>query len=173
MALVRTCLEVLAVTNPASAGAIHIRAATAADADTLAAFNRALAAESEGRPLDARRVLAGVRRLLGDPARGVYYVAERGGNVIGQMLVTREWSDWRDGWFWWIQSVYVAPDARRVGVYRRLHEHVAALARAAGDVCGLRLYVERENTRAQAVYRQLGMTQTAYLLYETDWTPVS
>lgn len=163
--------DALNACDPAHGSTIRIRVAVAADADTIAAFNRALADESEGRPLDVVRVGAGVRRLLSDPARGVYYVAERGGNVVGQMLVTREWSDWRDGWFWWIQSVYVAPDARRLGVYRRLHQHVAALARGAGDVCGLRLYVEKENTRAQAVYRQLGMTQTAYLLFETDWTP--
>lgn len=147
-----------------------IRRANPADADTITAFNSAIAEETEGRILPADTIARGVRRLLADPGLGVYYVAERGGSVIGQLLITCEFSDWRDGVFWWIQSVYVVPSARRTGVYRALHKHVEHDARAAGNVCGLRLYTDRNNTAAQAVYRQLGMTRSNYIMYEADWT---
>ncbi len=149
---------------------LRVRLATPADADTITAFNVALAAESEGRALDPAVVARGVRRLLAEPAYGVYYVAERAGRVVGQLLITYEFSDWRNGVFWWIQSVYVAPDARRGGVYRALHEHVVAEARRQGDVCGLRLYVDRSNAPAQAAYRRVGLTATDYVLYEVDWS---
>jgi GNAT superfamily N-acetyltransferase len=149
--------------------ALSIRRATPADADVIAAFNAALAVESEARRLDARVVASGVRRLLSDPTLGVYYVAECGGSVVGQLLITFEFSDWRDGMFWWIQSVYVLPDQRRHGVYRALHEHVAGAARRDGRVCGLRLYVDRRNARAQEVYRRLGLEPAGYELYEIDW----
>jgi GNAT superfamily N-acetyltransferase len=86
------------------------------------------------------------------------------------MMLTVEWSDWRDGWFWWIQSVYVEPEHRRQGVYALLHRYVRELARRAGDVVGLRLYVERDNERARRVYERLGMRPTAYLVYEEDWS---
>lgn len=149
---------------------IRIRAATLQDADTLTRFNLAMAQETEDRALDESTVRAGVSRLLNDPTRGVYYVAERDGNVLGQLMVTYEWSDWRDGVFWWIQSVYVRPECRGAGVYRRLHEWVAQLARRNGRVCGLRLYVEQDNRAAQQVYERMGMRCTAYRLYETDWS---
>lgn len=149
---------------------VTIRTASADDAETVTANNLALAQEAEGRRLDPDTVCSGVRRLLADPTRGVYYLAERDGKVVGQLLITREWSDWRDGWFWWIQSVYVNPDARRQGVYRTLHQHVEAQARHQPDVRGLRLYVDSGNTRAQRVYEQLGMKQSGYILYETDWS---
>ena len=154
---------------------LRIRAATLADADTVAAFNIAMAQETEQKRLDPEVVGRGVRRVLGDAALGRYYVAERAGpaglaEIVGQMLLTFEFSDWRDGLFWWIQSVYVRPDARRAGVYRALHEHVAQAARVSGDACGLRLYVDRHNTRAQQVYRRLGMVATEYALFETDWS---
>ncbi len=145
-----------------------VRPATPPDADIIAAHNVAMAAETEGRTLDPATVRAGVRRVLEDPTRGRYYLAARRDRIVGQLLVTREWSDWRDAWFWWIQSVYVIPGARRGGVYRLLHEHVVAEARAAGDVCGLRLYVERENFAAQRVYEQMGLNATHYLLFEAQ-----
>ncbi|MEW6253158.1 MAG: GNAT family N-acetyltransferase, partial [Planctomycetota bacterium] len=151
---------------------IVIRGAALADADTIAGFNVALAAETEGKQLDPDVIGRGVQRILTDPALGRYYVAERsvGGRpqVAGQLLVTFEFSDWRDGLFWWIQSVYVRPEARRSGVYRALHRFVEREARTSGGTCGLRLYVDRNNTRAQQVYRSLGMAATAYDLYETD-----
>jgi ribosomal protein S18 acetylase RimI-like enzyme len=121
---------------------------------------------TEGRSLDREVLGRGVERALGDPSRGSYYVAELGDRVAGCLLVTREWSDWRDGWFWWIQSVYVHPDFRGRGVYSSLHEEVRAAARGAGDVVGLRLYVERHNERAQRTYRRLGMRDAGYLVFE-------
>lgn len=149
---------------------IIVRTATNRDAETVIAFNLALAEESEGRSLRPDVVAAGVRRLLADPALGTYYLAESGGAVVGQLLITREFSDWRNGHFWWIQSVYVSADARQRGVYRMLHRHVEAAARSTGDACGLRLYVDQHNTRAQQVYARLGLRPTAYDFYELDWS---
>lgn len=150
--------------------AIRIRPATEGDAVSIADGNSAMAIETEGRALQPETVLRGVQRLLGDPTRGVYFLAEVEGKPAGQLLITYEWSDWRDGWFWWIQSVYVWPAWRRQGIYRALHAHVEQLARADADVRGLRLYVEAENDAAQATYRALGMHETGYRLYETDWS---
>ncbi len=149
---------------------VTIRTATVADGEAVMANNAAMAAETEGRRLDPDTLRSGVGRVLADPTRGVYYLAELDGSVVGQLLITKEWSDWRDGWFWWIQSVFVAPEARRTGVYRVLHEHVVAEARRAGDVCGIRLYTEQENTQAQQVYERMGMTRSAYVMYEADWS---
>jgi ribosomal protein S18 acetylase RimI-like enzyme len=149
---------------------IQIRRATAADAAALAQGNITMAAETEDRALDGDTVRRGVAAVLADAARGQYFVAQRDGQVVGQMLITYEASDWRDGTFWWIQSVHVSAAARGQGVYRALHRYVEAQAKAAGDVCGLRLYVEKSNTRAQAVYRAMGMGCTEYDLYEIDWS---
>jgi GNAT superfamily N-acetyltransferase len=146
-----------------------IRRGEPADAQALADHNVRMAAETEGRDLDAARTLSGVSRALADPGRGVYYVAEDDGAVIGQLMVTREWSDWRDGWFWWVQSVYVRATHRGQGVYRALWEHVVATARAEGDICGIRLYVERENVNALAVYHRLAMVDAGYVMMEVDW----
>ena len=149
---------------------ISIRVAVAADAEVIARSNAAMAEETEQRRLDQSTLLAGVRGLLQDPGKGVYYLAEHGGRVVGQLMLTYEWSDWRNGMFWWIQSVYVAPDLRRKGVYRALHRHVEAAARRTPGVCGIRLYVESENAVAQNAYHQLGMVRTGYLMFETDWS---
>jgi GNAT superfamily N-acetyltransferase len=143
-----------------------LRSATPADATIIAEFNRRLAWESEHKALDGSTLAAGVAAVLADPARGSYYVALEDDEVVGQLLITTEWSDWRNGWFWWIQSVYVREDARRRGVFRALHEHVASLARGRGDVIGLRLYVEQENHRARATYDRLGLAGTGYLVLE-------
>ncbi|MDF1702208.1 MAG: GNAT family N-acetyltransferase, partial [Planctomycetota bacterium] len=102
------------------------------------------------------------------PAHGFYLVAERSGTTAGSLMITPEWSDWRGGFFWWIQSVYVAPDHRRTGVYRALYDQVQAYAQEADDVIGIRLYVERENEGAREVYRRLGMEETPYRLYESS-----
>jgi len=157
-------------TQAGSREAVRVREATPADLELLVAGNLALAEESEGRRLDESVLEAGVAAVLADPARGRYLAAERGGELAGQLLLTWEWSDWRNGWFWWIQSVYTWPWARRSGVYRALYTEVGLRARARGDVRGLRLYVARENEIAQRVYDRLGMPRAAYLLHEGDWS---
>lgn len=143
-----------------------VRDARPADLEALVAFNLAMAAETEDKDLHAPTLRRGVLRALGDAARGRYLLAELQGAPAGALLLTLEWSDWRDGWFWWIQSVYVAPAARRRGVYRALHDAVVARARAAGDVVGVRLYVERDNAGAQRTYEALGMRPAGYRMYE-------
>jgi ribosomal protein S18 acetylase RimI-like enzyme len=145
---------------------VTVRTATAADADRLARFNAAMAEETENKTLSPETVRAGVQSLLDDPSRGFYLVAVRDEAVVGSLMITTEWSDWRNGQFWWIQSVYVQPAARRTGVYTALHRAVRRRAKAAGDVCGLRLYVERGNEGARETYEALGMTETSYRMYE-------
>jgi len=146
--------------------AVTIRRGEPRDADTIAAFNRRMAWETEHKHLDPEVLARGVGRVFTDPAKGFYLVAEAGGEVVGQLMVTFEWSDWRDGWFWWVQSVYVREDHRRLGVCKALYADVMARARSAGDVAGVRLYVERDNARAQATYRNLGMGDAGYLVCE-------
>ena len=148
---------------------ITIRDATPDDAGIISDFNTRMAKETEGRPLAPGSIAAGVSAALRDPAKGRYWVAEIEGSVVGQLLVTFEWSDWRNGTFWWIQSVYVHADHRRAGVFSALYRHVEKLAREAPDVCGLRLYVERHNRRAQETYLALGMTTPGYIVMEADF----
>jgi GNAT superfamily N-acetyltransferase len=145
---------------------IVIRQAGPADAAVVAEFNRLLALESEGKELDRSLLEPGVRAALVDPAKGRYYVAERDGQVIGQLGVTYEWSDWRNGWFWWVQSVYVVVPARRQGVFRALFRHVEDAARTESGVVGIRLYVERDNRAAHDTYQGLGLDWTSYLVME-------
>jgi GNAT superfamily N-acetyltransferase len=145
---------------------VSIRRAVPADEAVLAEFNAALAWESEQKRLDAQVLLAGVRAVRADANKGFYTVAERDDEVVGQVLVTFEWSDWRNGWFWWIQSVYVRADARRGGVFRELFRTIQRQAEADPTVIGLRLYLERDNTRARQTYRALGMSDTPYELLE-------
>jgi ribosomal protein S18 acetylase RimI-like enzyme len=149
--------------------AVTVRPATLADLDVLVRFSAAMARETEGRALDLKRLRKGVRAVLASERHGRYLVAESGAAVVGQLLLTYEWSDWRNGVFWWIQSVYVEPSARRRGVYQTLHKHVVRDARERGDVCGVRLYVEKDNRRARTAYTSLGMTATAYRIYEQDF----
>jgi GNAT superfamily N-acetyltransferase len=127
-----------------------------------------MAQETEDKPLDLDLVTAGVRHLFDDEARGFYLIAEREGAAVGQLMVTFEWSDWRDGVFWWIQSVFVAKEHRRTGVYRALYDAVVDRAKQSGDVCGIRLYVERDNEIAQQTYADLGMHETHYRMYEVE-----
>jgi GNAT superfamily N-acetyltransferase len=144
-----------------------IRRAGPTDAATVIDFNQRLARETEGKTLDPAVLAAGVAASLADPeVKGPYFLAVEGDAVLGQVGVTFEWSDWRNGWFWWLQSVYVVPEARGRGVFRALYEHVAGLARRDPQVTGLRLYVERDNRAAQQTYRRLGMEASAYLLFE-------
>lgn len=148
---------------------IRIRDATASDIDRIAEFQQALALESEGKTLDDRLLLPGIRRVFQDPARGFYLVAESEDTVVGSLLITYEWSDWRNANFWWIQSVYVDSQWRRRGVYRALHAYVHDIATSRDDICGIRLYVERNNTVAQQTYNSLGMSHSQYHLYEIDF----
>lgn len=143
-----------------------IRRATVADTAVVAEFNRLLAKESEGKTLDAALLLPGVRAGLEDPRKSLYFLAEEGGAAVGQLGVTTEWSDWRNGWFWWIQSVYVRPEARRRGVFRALYAHVEALARADAEVIGLRLFVAHDNHAAQKTYQEIGMRSAGYFVLE-------
>ncbi|MEZ6065557.1 MAG: GNAT family N-acetyltransferase [Planctomycetaceae bacterium] len=143
-----------------------IRPASLDDAATIADLNCRLAWESESLTLDPARVLAGVVRALEDGSRARYWLAIVDGRVVGQLMQTWEWSDWRNGMFWWIQSVYVLPDYRRQGVFRRLHQHLRDLAIADPDVVGLRLYVEHANQAAKATYARLGMSTTGYEVLE-------
>lgn len=148
---------------------LTIRSAKLADKDVIAGYNVAMAGETEAIRLDLDRVRRGVEAVLADPAKGFYTVAEADGRVIGQAMVTFEWSDWRNGVFWWLQSVYVDPAHRGRGVFRSIYEHLLERARADGGVCGIRLYVERENEPAQAAYRRLGMEATVYQMFEVDF----
>lgn len=143
-----------------------IRPANAADVETLARWAEAMALETEGKVLDPATIRAGIAAGLADPGKARYLVAERDGRAVGTLMLTTEWSDWRNGWWWWIQSVYVAEDARRLGVFRALYDHVAAAAQATAGVCGLRLYVENDNARAQATYAALGMADAHYRVFE-------
>ncbi|WP_114240922.1 GNAT family N-acetyltransferase [Dyella sp. C9] len=147
---------------------ITIRAATRADIADIAQWNQAMAWETEHKALDGTRLERGVSVVFDEPRRGFYLVAELDGVPSGCLLVTYEWSDWRAGDFWWIQSVYVVEAARRAGVFRRLYENVRQRAQAA-DAVGLRLYVETENERAQGTYANLGMARCAYYMYEAEF----
>jgi len=149
-----------------------IRAARSEDAAVVAEFNAAMALETEHKRLDPAILRAGVEHAISNPEIARYFLAEIDGRVAGQLMITMEWSDWRNATFWWIQSVYVRPEHRSRGVFKALYRHVEAIARERKDVCGLRLYVERENAAAQAVYRRLGMCDTGYLVYEVDWSKV-
>lgn len=145
---------------------LRIRPATADDVARLAAWAEAMAWETEHKRLDPDTVRRGVAGVFEQPGRGRYFIAERNGVPVGTLMLTYEWSDWRDGDWWWIQSVYVEPAHRRQGVYAALHAHVQVLARASERVRGLRLYVERDNTRAQQTYEALGMADAGYRMYE-------
>ena len=145
-----------------------IRQAVLADAEIIAQFNVALARESEALELEADCVRPGVEALLRDPAKGTYFVAVSAGEVVGQLLITHEWSDWRNGDFWWLQSVYVRADFRRRGIFRALFDFVQAKAAASRDVCGLRLYMEQDNARAREAYWRLGMEETHYRVFERN-----
>jgi ribosomal protein S18 acetylase RimI-like enzyme len=144
---------------------ITLRNAEATDWATIAEFNRALAAETEDKTLDWEIISAGVRRVLADEAKGRYFIAESAGRIVGMTMITYEWSDWRDGWIWWIQSVYVHPEFRGRGVFGRLYRHILAVSAAAG-VRAVRLYVLNSNTAARAIYARLGMHESGYTVLE-------
>jgi GNAT superfamily N-acetyltransferase len=146
--------------------ALSVRTAGPSDAAVVADFNIRLAAESENLRLDAGSVALGVAALMADPAKGVYFLACEGDAVLGQLAITREWSDWNNGWWWWIQSVYTVTEARGRGVFRTLYQHVIDKALVSGDVVGVRLYVKRHNDRAKNAYRAAGMVDNGYEVFE-------
>ena len=145
---------------------IRIRRGAASDASLIASHNLAMARETEGQLLDPVTVEGGVRAVLADPSLGFYMVAEEGGRIIGQCMVTPEWSDWRCRHFWWVQSVYVVPGRRKAGVFRRILAAVQEEAALDPGIAGIRLYVDRDNTTAQAAYRALDFTESRYLMFE-------
>jgi ribosomal protein S18 acetylase RimI-like enzyme len=149
---------------------VVVRPAQSTDTPIIVAFNCQLASESENRHLDQDRVAAGVAALFKSTERGQYFVAEVDGAVVAQLLITYEWSDWRNGMFWWIQSVYVVAKHRRSGVFSNLYQTVSKLAKQDPTVCGLRLYVEQENDGARDTYLSRGMSMTGYEVMEIDFT---
>jgi len=147
---------------------VNIRIANAKDADSLVEFNQAMALETEGKHLDAATLRNGVEAVFGDAKKGFYVVCEIESRIVGGLMVTYEWSDWRNAWFWWIQSVYIRPEARGQKIYSRLYDFVKTAASDAGNVCGFRLYVESDNTNARRVYDAVGMHASHYLMYEEE-----
>jgi GNAT superfamily N-acetyltransferase len=145
---------------------IVCRRALPADAETIARFQESMANETESITLDPGTVRRGVATVLSTPALGHYWLAEGGGSVIASLMITFEWSDWRNRMVWWIQSVWVEEPWRRRGVYATMYRHVRAIAENDANVAGIRLYVDRRNTRAQEVYRRLGMNGDHYLAFE-------
>lgn len=152
---------------------ILVRPARPEDMETIVFFSAAMALETEGRQLDLDRLRTGTSFLLASPAHGFFQVAETTGQgvatLVGQLMVTYEWSDWRNGVFWWIQSVYVDPAWRRQGVFRRLYDTVLTETKQRPEVCGVRLYVDAHNHAAQEAYRRVGLTPSTYMVYEKDF----
>jgi ribosomal protein S18 acetylase RimI-like enzyme len=146
-----------------------IRRGELKDLDILVEFNQALVYETEHKTLPVQVITGGVETLLKTPSLGFYLLAEKNNQVVGSLMITTEWSDWHNGLYWWIQSVYVHQDFRRQGVFRKLYEFVKTQAENPENdlkVCGFRLYVERENTVAQNTYQSLGMKESYYHIYE-------
>ncbi|MCP9452459.1 MAG: GNAT family N-acetyltransferase [Nitrospira sp.] len=152
---------------------IRVRGAKRADVDSLVTFSLAMAWETERRNLDEARLRRGILAVLSNPHRGSFILAEvmepNRHCIVGQLMLTFEWSDWRNGVFWWVQSVYVEPAWRRRGIYRSLYQHVLGKAKSDPTVCGIRLYVARGNRIAQTVYRRVGLIKTNYIVYEQDF----
>jgi GNAT superfamily N-acetyltransferase len=144
----------------------RVRTAALSDLEFIVDCNARIAEETEQRVLDRALLVPGVRALLDDPAKGRYFIAEESGRALGQLMYTTEWSDWRNGAFWWIQSVYVLAEARRRGVFSFLYRHLEGLARATAGVCGIRLYMEMHNQTALATYAHLGLRDSGYQVLE-------
>ena len=145
---------------------INLRLATVRDIDYITLFNTEMAFETENINLDQADLRLGIAAVLSDSNLGFYLISELEGVLIGQILITKEWSDWRNAWFWWIQSVFVEPNHRRKGVYSAMYKKIVDMADREGNVCGLRLYVDSDNLSAKQVYSHLGMSQSHYDLYE-------
>ena len=147
---------------------MNIRLAEKTDIDALVEFNQAMAFETEGKRLEAEILKPGVAAVFADEHKGFYVVAVVDDVIAGGLLVTFEWSDWRNKWFWWIQSVYITPDYRGRSIYRGMYEFVKSRSDQQGNVCGFRLYVEHDNEHAQRVYEKVGMHRSHYLAYEEE-----
>jgi len=148
---------------------ITVRRATRDDLADVVAFNHALARDTERKHLDRATLSAGVLWALQHSRCNPYFMAELDGRVVGQCMITYEWSDWENGWIWWFQSVYVMPEFRGRGVFRALFQHVQKLARERPDATSLRLYVMKDNTAARATYARLGMKPSGHEVYEMDF----
>ena len=142
-----------------------IKKATPEDIARIAEFNRRMARESENFILDPDIALSGVKNLFNQPELGFYIVAQKESKIVGSLMITKEWSDWRNGIIWWIQSVYVLPDYRRKGLFREMYQYIRKMA-VRQNISGLRLYVDKENLTALNTYQALGMTETDYKLFE-------
>ncbi len=148
---------------------VRVRLARRVDIDAIADFNVAMARETEDKDLARDRVGDGVGRLFEEPKHGFYVVAESGDAVVGSLMITYEWSDWRCGVFWWIQSVYVRPEWRQRGVFSAMHDFLKVAASQDDDVCGFRLYVEKTNAIARSTYEKLGLAEVYYRVYEEEF----
>ncbi len=146
--------------------AITVRKANQKDADFIVKMNKALAFESENLLLDEAILHEGVAGCLEDSLKGFYFIAEIDGEIVGQLMITFEWSDWRNGWIWWVQSVYVAAEFRRMGLFKTLFRHIENLAKKEKDVVALRLYVESNNNHAKNVYQKVGMKYADYQVFQ-------
>lgn len=144
---------------------ITVRKAVESDAPSIIDFQLKMARETEELELDPETVNRGVYAVFQDPSRGQYYVADSSGKIIASLLITYEWSDWRNCYVWWFQSVFVMPECRRQGIFRKMYDHIKQLAEEL-DIAGLRLYVETMNLRAQQTYESLGMSSEHYAFYE-------
>jgi GNAT superfamily N-acetyltransferase len=144
---------------------ITIREATWEDAAVIAEFQVLMAKETEGYTLDHNIIARGVSAVFEDPSKGRYFIAGEAGKPVASLLITPEWSDWRNSYVWWFQSVYVIPEARRRGIFRMMYIHVRDMA-VKENIAGLRLYVETDNSRAQKTYEAMGMDSTHYRMYE-------
>ena len=146
---------------------MEISRGTINDIEEITGFQIAMALESEGTILDGNKVRSGVKAAMEDVSKGAYIVARTDGKPIASLMITREWSDWNNGWYWWIQSVYVMPEYRGQGIFRSMYRKVIEMAKEQ-SVAQVRLYVDRHNTNAQKVYQKLGMEECHYLMYETS-----
>jgi GNAT superfamily N-acetyltransferase len=147
----------------------EVRIAVLEDAKTIAEFNQQMAIETEDKQLDSETILAGVQSMINDKSLGFYLVACIDSKVVGCLGITTEWSDWRNGLFWWIQSVYVSTEYRSHGAFSSLYHYVSDLAKKQGNVCGIRLYAEKDNDRALRTYFKLGMVETEYRILEEEF----
>lgn len=148
---------------------LEIRRADPADADSIVRATAQMAIESEGRALDPDTLAGGVRAVLDDESLGRFWVAVADGRIVGQIMITKEWSDWRNAEMWWVQSVYVDPGVRRKGIFTALYRYVEHLAREDSGCCGIRLYVERDNAGARKTYAALGMSEPGYVVMQSEF----